>query len=83
MGGKVLRSLLLPLGEPVATVAITLAVSPHDYVATGHCWLNVHTDTIWAFVGPVLFVLTVSGRPGGPGGEDRRVRVGEGGPFPH
>ncbi|CAK7290668.1 Adhesion G-protein coupled receptor D2 [Vulpes lagopus] len=41
-----------------AIVATTLAVSPHDYVATGHCWLNVHTDTIWAFVGPVLFVLT-------------------------
>ncbi|TKC47821.1 hypothetical protein EI555_007183 [Monodon monoceros] len=41
-------------GVPVAMVAITLAVSPHDYVATGHCRLNVHTDTIWAFVGPVL-----------------------------
>lgn len=48
-------------------MAVTLAVSsPRDYVAPGHCWLNVHTDTIWAFVGPVLFVLTVSGRPGGP-----------------
>uniref|UniRef100_A0A8C6C3R0 Adhesion G protein-coupled receptor D2 n=1 Tax=Monodon monoceros TaxID=40151 RepID=A0A8C6C3R0_MONMO len=43
-------------GVPVAMVAITLAVSPHDYVATGHCRLNVHTDTIWAFVGPVLTV---------------------------
>uniref|UniRef100_A0A8I3NGL1 Adhesion G protein-coupled receptor D2 n=1 Tax=Canis lupus familiaris TaxID=9615 RepID=A0A8I3NGL1_CANLF len=47
-------------GAPVAIVATTLAVSPHDYVATGHCWLNVHTDTIWAFVGPVLFVLTAN-----------------------
>ncbi|KAF3821094.1 hypothetical protein GH733_011247 [Mirounga leonina] len=44
-------------GVPVAIVAITLAMSPHDYVAAGHCWLNVHTDTICAFVGPVLFVL--------------------------
>lgn len=69
MGGMVLRSLLLPLGVPVAIVAITLAISPHDYVAPGHCWLNVHTDTIWAFVGPVLFVLTVSGEAWGPGGE--------------
>ncbi|XP_010842420.1 PREDICTED: probable G-protein coupled receptor 144 [Bison bison bison] len=46
-------------GVPVAIVAITLAMSPRDYVATGHCWLN-HTDAIWAFVGPVLFVLTAN-----------------------
>uniref|UniRef100_A0A673TJ69 Adhesion G protein-coupled receptor D2 n=1 Tax=Suricata suricatta TaxID=37032 RepID=A0A673TJ69_SURSU len=47
-------------GVPVAIVAITVARSPHDYMAPGHCWLNVHTDTIWAFVGPVLFVLTAN-----------------------
>nr|XP_031533068.1 adhesion G-protein coupled receptor D2 [Vicugna pacos] len=47
-------------GVPVAIVAITLAMCPHDYVAAGHCWLNVRTDTIWAFVGPVLFVLTAN-----------------------
>ncbi|XP_032722268.1 adhesion G-protein coupled receptor D2 [Lontra canadensis] len=47
-------------GVPAAIVAITLALSPHDYVAAGHCWLNVHTDIIWAFVGPVLFVLTAN-----------------------
>ncbi|XP_044782268.2 adhesion G-protein coupled receptor D2 [Bubalus bubalis] len=47
-------------GVPVAIVAITLAMSPRDYVATEHCWLNVHTDAIWAFVGPVLFVLTAN-----------------------
>lgn len=41
-------------------VAITLALHPHDYVTSGHCWLSVHTDAIWAFVGPVLLVLTVS-----------------------
>lgn len=45
---------------PLVIVAIALATSPHDYVAAGHCWLNVHTDAIWAFVGPVLLVLTVS-----------------------
>ncbi|XP_045647100.1 adhesion G-protein coupled receptor D2 [Ursus americanus] len=47
-------------GVPVAIVAVTLALFPHDYVAAGHCWLNVHTDAIWAFVGPVLFVLTAN-----------------------
>ncbi|KAL0606333.1 Adhesion G-protein coupled receptor D2 [Plecturocebus cupreus] len=47
-------------GVPVGIVAATLATRPHDYVAPGHCWLSVHTDAIWAFVGPVLFVLTAN-----------------------
>ncbi|XP_047381428.1 LOW QUALITY PROTEIN: adhesion G-protein coupled receptor D2 [Sciurus carolinensis] len=47
-------------GMPVVIVAITLATRPRDYVAAGHCWLSVHTDTIWAFVGPVLLVLTAN-----------------------
>lgn len=59
----------------MAIVAVTLAMSPHDYVAAGHCWLNVHTDTIWAFVGPVLFVLTVSREAWGEAG---RVTLGKG-----
>lgn len=48
------------LGIPVTIVVTTLAMHPHDYMASGHCWLNVHRDAIWAFVGPVLFVLTMS-----------------------
>ncbi|XP_032003261.1 adhesion G-protein coupled receptor D2 [Hylobates moloch] len=47
-------------GMPVGIVAVTLAMLPHDYVAPGHCWLNVHTYAIWAFVGPALFVLTAN-----------------------
>lgn len=62
-------------------VAITLAVSSHDYVATGHCWLNVHTDTVWAFVGPMFLVLTVSGRPGGLAGRDMWARGRPFGPL--
>ncbi|KAM8804006.1 LOW QUALITY PROTEIN: adhesion G protein-coupled receptor D2 [Rhynchonycteris naso] len=45
---------LLPVGTPVVIVAIP------GYVATGHCWLNVHADTIWAVVGPVFFMLTAN-----------------------
>lgn len=47
------------LGLPVLIVGITLATSFNKYVADNHCWLNVQTEVIWAFVGPVLFVLTV------------------------
>ncbi|XP_041644185.1 adhesion G-protein coupled receptor D2 [Cheilinus undulatus] len=47
-------------GLPVLIVGVTLAVSVDKYKADGHCWLNVKTDTIWAFVGPVIFVLAVN-----------------------
>uniref|UniRef100_K7FDM2 Adhesion G protein-coupled receptor D2 n=1 Tax=Pelodiscus sinensis TaxID=13735 RepID=K7FDM2_PELSI len=47
-------------GLPVVIVGVTLATSFNEYVAEEHCWLNVQTDIIWAFVGPVLFVLTVN-----------------------
>uniref|UniRef100_A0A8C4XZW1 Adhesion G protein-coupled receptor D2 n=1 Tax=Gopherus evgoodei TaxID=1825980 RepID=A0A8C4XZW1_9SAUR len=47
-------------GLPVVIVGATLATSFNKYVADNHCWLNVQTDIIWAFVGPVLFVLMVN-----------------------
>ncbi|KAM6430956.1 adhesion G protein-coupled receptor D2 isoform 2-T2 [Liasis olivaceus] len=47
-------------GLPVVIVGVTLATSFNKYVADNHCWLNVQTEVIWAFVGPVLFVLTVN-----------------------
>ncbi|XP_062815394.1 adhesion G-protein coupled receptor D2 [Anolis carolinensis] len=47
-------------GLPIVIVGVTLATSFNKYVADNHCWLNVQTDIIWAFVGPVLFVLTVN-----------------------
>ncbi|XP_032089086.1 adhesion G-protein coupled receptor D2 [Thamnophis elegans] len=47
-------------GLPVLIVGVTLATSFNNYVAENHCWLNVQTEVIWAFVGPVLFVLTVN-----------------------
>ncbi|XP_019957904.2 adhesion G protein-coupled receptor D2 [Paralichthys olivaceus] len=47
-------------GLPVLIVGVTLAVSVDKYKADDHCWLNVKTDTIWAFVGPVIFVLAVN-----------------------
>ncbi|XP_056395032.1 adhesion G-protein coupled receptor D2 [Hyla sarda] len=47
-------------GLPVIIVSVTLATSFNKYLADAHCWLNVHSDIIWAFVGPVLFILTVN-----------------------
>ncbi|NWV14765.1 AGRD2 protein, partial [Ptilonorhynchus violaceus] len=47
-------------GLPVLIVGVTLASSCNKYVAANHCWLNVQTNVIWAFVGPVLFILAVN-----------------------
>ncbi|NXT72076.1 AGRD2 protein, partial [Chaetops frenatus] len=47
-------------GLPVLIVGVTLATSFNKYVATNRCWLNVQTNVIWAFVGPVLFILAVN-----------------------
>nr|XP_013812014.1 PREDICTED: adhesion G-protein coupled receptor D2 [Apteryx mantelli mantelli] len=47
-------------GLPVVIVGVTLATSFNKYVADNHCWLNVQTDVIWAFVGPVLLILAVN-----------------------
>ena len=40
-------------------VGVTVTISLDKYKADNHCWLNVETDMIWAFVGPVLFILVV------------------------
>ncbi|KAM9743587.1 adhesion G protein-coupled receptor D2 isoform 2-T2 [Menidia menidia] len=47
-------------GLPVLIVGVTLVISVDKYKADDHCWLNVKTETIWAFVGPVIFVLAVN-----------------------
>ncbi|NXC37059.1 AGRD2 protein, partial [Campylorhamphus procurvoides] len=47
-------------GLPVLIVGVTLATSFDKYVAENHCWLNAQTNIIWAFVGPVLFILAVN-----------------------
>ncbi|NXE92019.1 AGRD2 protein, partial [Menura novaehollandiae] len=47
-------------GLPILIVGVTLVTSFNKYVAAKHCWLNAQTNVIWAFVGPVLFILAVN-----------------------
>ncbi|NXJ65355.1 AGRD2 protein, partial [Rostratula benghalensis] len=51
---------LIGWGLPVVVVGVTLSTSFNKYVADNHCWLNVQTNVIWAFVGPVLSILAVN-----------------------
>uniref|UniRef100_UPI00358FB954 adhesion G-protein coupled receptor D2 n=1 Tax=Myxine glutinosa TaxID=7769 RepID=UPI00358FB954 len=48
-------------GIPVLIVGITLLAAFDSYTsASTHCWLDVQSGVIWAFVGPVLFIITVN-----------------------
>ncbi|XP_074055637.1 adhesion G protein-coupled receptor D2 [Macrotis lagotis] len=47
-------------GLPVIIVGTTLASSFDGYMADHHCWLSLQKGVIWAFAGPVLFVLIVN-----------------------
>uniref|UniRef100_A0A4W3I5W4 G-protein coupled receptors family 2 profile 2 domain-containing protein n=1 Tax=Callorhinchus milii TaxID=7868 RepID=A0A4W3I5W4_CALMI len=38
-------------------ISITLAAAHDKYVGDRHCWLNVQNGVIWAFVGPVIFII--------------------------
>lgn len=53
-------SVLSLLGLPVVIVVVTLAATFDHYKAEEYCWLNVKSAVIWAFAGPVLFVVSVS-----------------------
>ncbi|XP_059839510.1 adhesion G-protein coupled receptor D2 [Hypanus sabinus] len=51
---------LIGWGIPVLIVTITLAAAHGKYIADRYCWLNVHNGVIWAFVGPVIFIIMVN-----------------------
>ncbi|ROI74380.1 Adhesion G-protein coupled receptor D2 [Anabarilius grahami] len=51
---------VLGWGLPVVIVTVTLAATLDQYKAQEYCWLNLQSNVIWAFAGPVLFVLAVN-----------------------
>ncbi|XP_077081071.1 adhesion G protein-coupled receptor D2 isoform X2 [Siphateles boraxobius] len=51
---------VLGWGLPVVIVAVTLVATLDQYRAQQYCWLNLQSNVIWAFAGPVLFVLAVN-----------------------
>ncbi|GCC32012.1 hypothetical protein chiPu_0010472 [Chiloscyllium punctatum] len=51
---------LIGWGLPVLIVTITLAAAHDKYISDRYCWLNVHNGVIWAFVGPVIFIIMVN-----------------------
>ncbi|KRX74171.1 Latrophilin-like protein LAT-2 [Trichinella sp. T6] len=48
---------VLYLGMPLVIVAISLWLDFNSYGTQDYCWINLHSSTIWAFVGPVIVVI--------------------------
>ncbi|KRZ22158.1 Latrophilin-like protein LAT-2 [Trichinella pseudospiralis] len=48
---------LLVYGMPMVIVAISLWLDFNSYGTQDYCWINLHSSTIWAFVGPVIVVI--------------------------
>ncbi|KAL3994676.1 7 transmembrane receptor (Secretin family) protein [Acanthocheilonema viteae] len=55
--GKTIVYCLFAYGFPAVIVAVTAGVAWSNYSTDQYCWLNVETSTIWAFAGPIAFVI--------------------------
>nr|XP_058964395.1 adhesion G-protein coupled receptor D1-like [Pocillopora verrucosa] len=47
-------------GFSVLPVAITFAINSNSYGNSEVCWLSTKDGTIWAFIGPVVAIITVN-----------------------
>lgn len=48
-------------GLPLLIVFVSATVYPQGYGTARHCWLKTDNYFIYAFVGPVILVILVSG----------------------
>ena len=53
-------SSLLFEGTPMVVITVSTAIYNEGYGTEKHCWISTDKGLIWAFVGPVLFVILVS-----------------------
>jgi len=47
-------------GIPLIIVGVSFAILRFNMVSRDFCWLSVSSGAIWAFVGPVAFIITVN-----------------------
>ncbi|XP_065199232.1 uncharacterized protein LOC135830935 [Sycon ciliatum] len=47
-------------GVPVVIVAITAGLNIQDYGTETYCWIDVSTNTRWAFHGPIIAIIVVN-----------------------
>ncbi|EDV23799.1 uncharacterized protein TRIADDRAFT_57362 [Trichoplax adhaerens] len=47
-------------GIPVIIVATSIAIRFNDYGSNRICWLSIKNGLIWAFVGPVIAIITIN-----------------------
>lgn len=54
------RTLVICYGVPALIVAISAGIRWSDYGTTEHCWLSTQHGTIWAFIAPVLLIISLN-----------------------
>ncbi|CAH3161093.1 unnamed protein product [Porites lobata] len=47
-------------GFPLIPVSIAVALRPDSYGSREICWLSMEDGTVWAFIGPVIAVITIN-----------------------
>ncbi|CAH3039846.1 unnamed protein product [Porites evermanni] len=47
-------------GFPLIPVIIAVALRPDSYGSREICWLSMEDGTVWAFIGPVIAVITIN-----------------------
>ncbi|XP_065903374.1 adhesion G protein-coupled receptor L3-like isoform X2 [Dysidea avara] len=52
--------LLLGWGMPIPIVAVSAAVSHHQYGYEDKCWISEENGAIWAFIGPILLIIMMN-----------------------
>ncbi|CAJ0955599.1 unnamed protein product, partial [Mesorhabditis belari] len=57
---RVILLVCLAYGTPAIIVAISAGIRWKDYGTESYCWLNTSSPTIWAFVAPVIVVITAN-----------------------
>ncbi|XP_022089464.1 adhesion G protein-coupled receptor L3-like isoform X2 [Acanthaster planci] len=59
-GSKLALYYVAGWGVPAVVVGISLGIKYNLYGAGPHCWLTAKDGLIWAFVGPVILIITVN-----------------------
>ncbi|XP_044175112.1 adhesion G-protein coupled receptor D1-like isoform X1 [Acropora millepora] len=57
---KILYYYIFGWGFAIIPVGMTTALKPNKYGNRDLCWLSLEDGTVWAFIGPVIAIITVN-----------------------
>ncbi|XP_048576549.1 adhesion G protein-coupled receptor L2 [Nematostella vectensis] len=57
---RLLHYYIFGWGFPAVIVGISAAIKPNSYGTESICWLSLSDDFVWAFIGPVTFIIAIN-----------------------